>query len=196
MAGVFVEIGSCDFDNYDVLLLDGWTGYFVEPVPEYFESLRRRIVKIGEERGKILKANFLRGAISNFSGEGEITYMPSNESDAWWVKGLGHVSGFQNNGIQMPGREHLASRAQTVKAQFYTLDDYFKAMSINHIDIMKVDVEGHELKVFNNYSWQIKPKHIKIEHTFVGLDPLLLMLKSNGYECTYDNEDIFGTFKG
>lgn len=192
MAGVFVEIGSCDFDNYEILLLDGWTGYFIEPVTEYIDSLKLKIQKLSQERNKNLKAFFSCCAISNYDGAGKIRYMPSNSGD-WWVKGLGHVSGFKNNGIEM--RDNFAGNSKTIQSNFLTLDSYFSMMKINSVDILKVDVEGHELKVFENYSWRIKPRHIKIEYTFVGLDPIVQLLKQQNYECMFDSEDVFGTLK-
>lgn len=193
MAGVFVEVGSCDFDNYDILLLDGWTGYFVEPVPEYLNSLYNRINNLSIERNKKLSCIFTKGAISNFTGEGEIRYIPP-ENNEWWVKGLGHVLGKKNNGIE--SRSYLINKAVTIKSQFYTLDDYFYLHSIKEVDILKIDVEGHEIEVLENYSWKIKPRHIKIEHTFVGLQNVLDILNCQGYNCFFDDEDVFGTYKG
>lgn len=194
MAGIFVEIGACDFDNYEILLLDGWTGYFVEPVPDYLESLYKKIKNLSIERNKQLKALFTQCAISNYCGRGEIRYIPPSECSDWWNKGIGHINGLKNNCIE--NKQEFIDKSKVIETDFMTLDKYIDTMSINEIDIMKIDVEGHEVEILKNYSWKVKPRHIKIEHYWCGLNPLLDLLKTNNYSFYHDSEDIYGTFKG
>lgn len=193
MAGVFVEIGSCDFDNLDALLKDGWTGYFIEPVHYHLSSLIR---KISDDPKKLKNAVFELAAISDRNGLGMISYLPQKENYLEWTKGVSHIatnkrSAFTDNEAIVDYRDQF----QTLAVPFMTLDSFIRKHNITEIDIMKVDVEGHELDIFNNYSWIIKPRHIKIEYTWVGLQPILDLLNGQGYNCTYDDEDVFARLR-
>jgi len=192
MAGTFIEIGACDFDNLDALLLDGWTGYFIEPVPVHFYSLIKKVNST--TRGKPVKAYFDNCAISCFDGTGTIRYVDP-ESAEWWMKGISHVAGSNNNAISLNDAVKNAKTRTVNDIKFYKLDTFLNKYNIERIDIMKIDVEGHELEVLKSYSWRVKPTHLKVEHTFVGLQPLLDILIPQGYNCEYDDEDIFATLR-
>lgn len=49
-----------------------------------------------------------------------------------------------------------------------TLDDFCKNNNINHIDILKIDVEGHELKVLKGLSNMLDQQ--KVNHLFVEIN--------------------------
>lgn len=192
MAGTFIEVGACDFDNLDALLLDGWTGYFIEPVPIYYNSLIKKVQD--NSRGKNVKAYFDNCAISNFDGSGSIRYVEPDPIIPW-VKGIGHVVGRDNNAITQNKELNGVIITTVDNVKFYKLDSFLNKYNINNIDIMKIDVEGHELDVLRSYSWRVKPIHLKVEYTFVGLQPLLDILIPQGYNCEYDDEDVFATFR-
>lgn len=195
MTPIFVEVGSCDFDNLDALLLDGWTGYFIEPVPEYLFSLMNKIRNNCGD--KPVNAFFENLAISDHNGTGQIRYYPPLDNLPWWSKGVGHImNGSDNNAIEHnPNLTNYRQELKVVDTVLMTLDSFLDKHKITNIEIMKIDVEGHELDILRNYSWKVKPRHLKIEHTHAGLDALLQILRNQGYTYRFDSEDIFA-FKG
>ena len=193
MNKVFVELGACYFDNLDKLLLDGWTGYFIEPVPHNMAKLIKKVQgRIGDAK---VKANFESAVISNYDGIGEISFV-SNDNLQPWVDGIAHVSSKPHVALkEHDEREFLKENLVKLKTRFMTFDSFINKYNIKNIDVLKVDVEGHELDILNSYSWKIKPKHIKIEHAITGKAPLLDILKNHGYNSYYDDEDIFAFYE-
>ena len=74
-----------------------------------------------------------------------------------------------------------------------TLDDLL--FDMKEIDFLKVDVEGHELNVFLNYSFKVKPKIIKVEHKHVDDIALSKKLEENGYLVWTEKHDIYAISK-
>ena len=86
-----------------------------------------------------------------------------------------------------PNPQHKTIFVEPVPYYASKLSDSFKDLGI-----LKLDVEGHELEVLEGFDWLVKPEILKIEHKFVDLTTLLDILKSKGYNCWYDSEDVFG----
>ena len=59
------------------------------------------------------------------------------------------------------------------------------------MDLLKVDAEGHELNIFMNYSFKIKPRMIKVEHKHVSDTILARKLELNGYLVWTEKSDIY-----
>lgn len=197
---MFVEVGACYFNNLDALLLDGWTGYFIEPVPL---NMLKLIDKVNKNAGdKKINAIFETSAISSYNGIGKFNYV-EHPRMAWWVSGIGHVASntvhpayLKDRGEGAEGADFLFNNTHEITTQFNTLDTFIEKYSIDSIEIMKIDVEGHELDILDNFSWKLKPRHLKIEHMICGLDPLKKILDEQGYTYTYDDEDVFAFYDG
>jgi FkbM family methyltransferase len=182
----FLEIGSCDFDNLDHLLDEGWAGYFIEPIPVYFESLRGKIERPDR------KTTFINCAISSEDGSMDMTYIDPSTANEQWVRGISHIKAGGSRLI--PKNKELGyniGKAIDVTVPCLTLDTFLKLFNITELDMLRIDTEGHELEILMNYSWTIKPKSIKIEHKFVDINILKGILTSQGYDIVTIGDDLY-----
>ena len=72
-----------------------------------------------------------------------------------------------------------------------TLDSLIAKHKFEHINYLKIDVEGHELNILDNYSWEIEPDVIKCEHAHIDDIYLSELLKSKGYIVYVETSDIY-----
>lgn len=156
--GFFVEVGANDpkKDSQSFHLEEaGWTGILVEPLPELASELRR-----------VRKANVFEVACSS----------PDRAGQTMTLHVAGPFSSFD---------PHLAvtgMRAdRTVDVKVDTLDHVLAQGGANKIDLMSVDVEGHELEVLSGFDfrrWQ--PRLILLEDHVSSLDKHRFMQRA-GY---------------
>lgn len=57
---------------------------------------------------------------------------------------------------------HHAANVVSIESDFSTLDDYCSVNNINHIDLLKIDTEGHELEVLKGGSTMLATGAISI----------------------------------
>ncbi|MBI2867073.1 MAG: FkbM family methyltransferase [Chloroflexi bacterium] len=112
----------------------GATFVCVEPDPNNAALLRRNVQWLGD------RVQVLEGAVTDFSGEGRL------------------LSGTGTWGGRLAG---VDSGPQVV---CYTLDDIMRTATLDHIDLLKVDIEGEERRLFKgNPPWLSKVNAIVIE---------------------------------
>lgn len=149
--GTFVEVGAYDGESYSntSCLADvGWGGLYIEPVPEFAEKCRRR-------HAANSKVTIVEVAASDAAGEAELhigdTLTTLSEaqvadySEIDWAKGL----------HQGQSRKITTERLDTILE---------KAAIKPGFDLLVVDVEGLEAKVFAGFTierW--KPKVVLVE---------------------------------
>lgn len=178
MAKCFVEIGAANFDTLLPLAEMGWKGYVVEPIPYLAEQLRSMFDGYD--------VTVVEAAISDYNGT--IQMIVSNEDH--WVTGASHVVSDNHIGYRLsehPDRKNDYS--EVIRVQCMTLDHLMNI--VGDVDVMKVDVEGHELNVFMNYSFKVKPSVIKVEHKHVDDKILRRKLETNGYMVWTESEDLY-----
>lgn len=156
--GFFVEVGANDpkKDSQSFHLEEaGWQGILVEPLPELANELRR-----------VRKARVFEVACSS----------PDRAGQTMTLHVAGPFSSFD---------PHLAvtgMRAdRTVDVKVDTLDHVLSEGGAKRIDLMSVDVEGHELEVLSGFDfarWQ--PRLILLEDHVSSLDKHRFMRRS-GY---------------
>jgi FkbM family methyltransferase len=179
-----IEIGACDFDN--ITPNPEHNTLFVEPVPFYVQRLN-------EKFKDYTNVYIVQGALSDSTGDQKLTYVEPGSEKQQWVRGISHLENESSNLIKRNVQlGHKLGNINVITVKTWPLDYLIKICNIEKIEILKLDVEGHELKVLDGFSWNIKPEIIKIEHKFVDLDNLLAILKSKGYNCWNDSEDVFG----
>lgn len=179
MSKFFVEIGAANFDTLLPLAKMGWKGIVVEPIPYLAEQLRDIFADYN--------VNIVEAAISDYNGT--IQMIVANEDH--WITGASHVVSSNHIGYRLsdhPDRAKDFSEG-VIRVQCMTLDNLLR--SIDHVDVMKVDVEGHELNVFMNYSFNVKPSVIKVEHKHVDDKILRRKLETNGYMVWTESEDLY-----
>tara|TARA_R100000995_G_C3432416_1_gene99161 strand:- start:71 stop:676 length:606 start_codon:yes stop_codon:yes gene_type:complete len=176
----FIEIGTCDFDTLENLAQQGWKGIFVEPIEEYLDKLERFDGCIYENC-----------AVLDTIDTMPIQFYDPNWAEGW-KKGVGSLDLGHNNFIANPQfEEHVVSREVSV----VTLDYLIKKHNVTRIDYLKIDIEGWDYKILDDYSWDIKPKKLVVEHKHwenrqVSVNIYLTLLETMGYECSMDKENI------
>lgn len=181
----FIEIGTSDFNNLDAFLDCGWRGFFIEPVPKYFESLQEKV------KGK--NSVCVQTAITNYNGTIKMDVLTPYQEEQW-QRGISHVhaegnpANYSSNLVQ---RNKDIGNVETIIVPCVTLDFFLEHFNIVEVDFMQIDVEGHELAILEHYSWNVKPKMLKIEHKFIDDSRLTSLLDSNGYKWWMEREDVY-----
>jgi len=101
-----------------------------EPVQKTFEALRDRLRPFGD------RVELHKVALSNTTGEGEINITTFHGANSIAPQASFHKE--CNPHVQEMGKESI---------ELVRLDDYCVHFACERIDVMKIDVEGHELDV-------------------------------------------------
>jgi FkbM family methyltransferase len=183
----FIEIGTADFDTLEPLARLGWKGIFVEPIGELLDNLERFDGCIYEET-----------AILDYIGTTNIQYYDLDWAEEW-QRGVGNTDKWLNNFNSNPQfKEHFRNKEVKVT----TLDALIDKYDVKRIDYLKIDIEGMEYKILQDYSWRVLPKKIKCEHIHWNGQPptpetkrcdmmdYIVMLQHLGYKITMLPEDF------
>ncbi|MBY8976839.1 FkbM family methyltransferase [Rhodobacteraceae bacterium NNCM2] len=130
-----------------------WTGVLIEPIPRYFEQLSARYA--GREGLTLVNC-----AIADAPGTAEIHYLLEEHESAYprWAQGL---ASFDRSHILRGIRpEHIGS----VVVNTFPLAEIIEREGCNDTDILVVDVEGVERKVFDSFRFRpFEPTLIEVE---------------------------------
>jgi FkbM family methyltransferase len=170
---MIIEIGTSDFRTQAGKV----DGLFVEPIKEYFDRLPN-----------CLKENV---AVSNNEGEIDIYYIPSKR-----IKELGLPDNSVNEPhktiVEMGWMQHLeVDRVPVVRIK--TLLDKH---GIQKIDLLKIDTEGHDTIILNDFldTCDILPSKIQFESnvlsSFYDVMKAVERLSNLGYKCTQVKFDM------
>jgi len=172
--GVFVECGafdglmecSCKFFEESM----GWRGFNLEPAPANFKQLQKnRPSSVNLEIG-----------LSNFSGEVDFKHVVSpllgeNFGNGSITHSQDHIQDLQQRGCSF----------QSVQIQVTTWKCFVEQQNIFHVDLLVLDVEGHELAVLEGMrDCEVLPDLICIEVGHLDLGEIRNRLATLGY--TYD----------
>lgn len=143
-----VEIGTSDFRTEAGKL----NGLFIEPITEYFNRLP-----------ECRKENV---AVSNYEGEIDIYYIPSKVIDdkklPQWLRGCNSVDHVHPTIISTGNQRYCVKNTVPVTRIKTLLDKY----GITDIKTLKIDTEGHDYIILNDFlnSCDIKPRKIQFEN--------------------------------
>ena len=185
---MIIEIGTSDFDTE----AGKQPGLFIEPVKEYFDKLP----------DSCWKEN---AAVSNYEGETSVYYIPSDliieHNLPPWVRGCNSINKVHPT-IQKHGWAHLAV-AHNVRVT--TLCVLLSQYNINNIDVLKVDTEGHDCVILNNFLDTIQnkplllPKVIKFEANILqtqdDITQLVDRLRSLDYNIENEGDNVIAKRK-
>lgn len=183
----FVEIGCSDFNNLENFLDYGWRGFFVEPVPKYFNSL---FTKVKNKPNCVC----VEAAITDKDGNVRMDVLEPFEEEQW-QRGISHIhveGNYSNIASNLVNRNRNVGNVTTINVPCMTLDSFLNNFKITDIDFLQLDVEGHELVILENYSWKVKPKMLKIEHKFIDDKRLTSLLNKNNYKWWLEKDDLYG----
>jgi FkbM family methyltransferase len=186
---VYIEIGTCDFDTCLDFSEAGWMGYMIEANPIHAAAMRIQCKNNDTEVHNL--------AISDYNGHIDLL-TPKPELDSAgneyeWQKGISHVVSDNHKGsflLNDPSNDKI--RGDIVRVPCMTLTDFVESSSIDRIDFMKIDVEGHEVNVMEGYDWKVKPTLVKIEHAHCDEKPIISILEDNGYKVWVEFSDVYG----
>lgn len=184
---VFLEIGTSDFDtNLEFVESGAWRGIMVEPSLPFYTNMKAKIDKSSYHYNVILE----NSAISDTNGF--VDFAISKDIDGW-QRGISTVISDSHEGtcLYNLGNNKEVSYDRVVKVPCITLDSLLEKYNIKYIDYLKVDTEGHELNIFKNYSWNIKPTFLKIEKKHINQEVLRSILENNGYRVYFEEEDLY-----
>lgn len=193
MKKVFIEIGSCDFDtNLPLIENGGWEGVMCEPAPKYFENISKLAKDIDNKECLSLE----NIAISDYDGKISFACAKDNSSgprsEDGWRRGISSVVADNHKGERMfdlKGNQKFIDKVIDVECM--TLDSLIAKYKYEHINYLKIDVEGHELNILDNYSWDIKPDIIKLEHAHIDDMYARRLLESKGYLVYTEASDLY-----
>lgn len=149
---MIVEIGTCDFETQ----AGRADGLFIEPVKYYFDRLPA-----------CRKENV---AVSNYTGEIDIYYVDPDEIVArgldTWLRGC--------NSVGKPHLQHGHLPPEIVRKDtvpVVRIKSLLDKHQITEIDLLKIDTEGHDAVILNDFldTCTILPKDIMFENN--GLVP-------------------------
>tara|TARA_Y100001951_G_C11262717_1_gene253533 strand:+ start:410 stop:970 length:561 start_codon:yes stop_codon:yes gene_type:complete len=180
MSKFFIEIGTSDFDTYEGLAQQGWKGIFVEPVKPLLDNLERF-------EGCIYECSAITGKPMHT----KVKYYDPEWAKGW-VRGVGSLDQHMNTFNSNP---QWAEHERVSYLVSITLDDLIEKHDVKRIDMLKIDTEGTEWDILENYSWKIKPKFIKFEYEHwvnrdIDVQIHIDMLQKMGYKCTRDEHDV------
>lgn len=166
---MIIEIGTSDFRT----LAGIEEGIFIEPVKEYFD----RLPNCTKERC----------AISNYEGTAHFYYIPSSIIDELglpnWLRGCNSINEPHKTIVSMGWGEHVVCDEVPVLRIKTILDKH----SINEIDLLKIDTEGHDTVILNDFldTVDILPKKILFENNELSnkgeVKKLIRRLSNLGY---------------
>ena len=148
----FVQIGANDGVADDpirplVMESDRWQGILLEPQPDAFDRLRRNYPGQGS------RLKFLNAAISDASGERTLFCFPEAERKRLglpdWV---GRVASFNAEHLHKHLAEHQLPHASPIgcSVRTMTFDEAADRLPRGHVDVVIVDVEGHERAIIES----------------------------------------------
>ena len=170
-SGFYIDVGAGHptFDNDMRALYDqGWSGINVEPNPQFFTELVRE-----RPRDRNLQL-----ALSDEDGV----------LDYWEVAGTGLSTCDIEEAARARAKGHNVSQTSVRST---TLAQILDEVQPSAIDILKVDVEGYEIRVLQGNDWtRYRPAVIQVEVTIPETperrpDRLRPFLEQNGYDFAY-----------
>ena len=180
MIKTFIEIGSCDFDtNIDLISNGDWIGVMCEPAPKFRENLEKLIEKNPYRHNVTIEPI----AISDYNGT--INFAVAKDTSTGsrglgtWRRGISSVVAENHKGERLFDlQDNQKFVDEYIDVECMTLDSLIAKHKFEHINYLKIDVEGHELNILDNYSWEIEPDVIKCEHAHIDDIYLSELLKS------------------
>lgn len=183
-----IEIGTSDFRTQAGQV----PGIFIEPVKYYFDRLP--------------DCNKINCAISNYEGEIYIYYLTDDEITKYnlpqWVRGCNSVNTIhpsvekliRDKGISL---DIICSHSVPVRRIKSIIDKH----NVTSIDILKIDTEGHDCIILNDFldTVDILPNKIQFEANVLSdsseVDALIERLESFGYKTDRTETDVMASRK-
>lgn len=187
----FVQIGANDGVRGDPVrehvLKHNWSGLLVEPVPHVFGRLKHNYVG---QAG----LSFANVAVSH--NNGSATMLAPLELPDGAPNPLSHLSTFDSRVIRKhKWAKDIGKLMQPTEVQTVTLPTLFEEFSVEHIDGLFVDTEGHDKTILDQLDLSaVRPHFVLYEHGHLPANDqadLADRFTSAGYGLTTMRRDTF-----
>lgn len=181
----FIEIGTCDFDTCQKLADNGWQGIMIEPNPQAFKNMNR----VMEDYDNVITLQY---AVSDYEGMIELGVSKQDYPDKA-VRGMSSIVADNHKGGRVFEYNDKSKTFldKVIEVPCTRLDTLIYENAVTRIDFLKIDVEGHEMNIIEDYTWDVKPTFIKIEHKHIDDVKAVDILQSQGYLTWTEKEDIY-----
>lgn len=188
-------IGAMDgqeFDNLSALYTsENWNVLFVEPVPKMFEKLKSNFTNIKNKK-------FEQSAVASKDGMVEMVVTDMNiiENDEFHpaYKGMSSMLPLRNGLSNLIEQEAVQQISSKTQVNGITINSLLKKHQIKHLDIVQIDIEGHEWMAVSQFDLEtLKPGVFVIEHIAVPGEELDLLCKhfvNHGYGIYWEDADL------
>lgn len=186
----FIQIGANDGDQNDPLRhfikKYRWSGILVEPVPEYFATLRINYQGL-------TGVYFENVAISDSESSQVFWYLEDSEGKLPdWARGLG--SFFKDNVTAEISGTDLESHLRSVEVRCFSLNDLLQKYDHPAVDLVLIDTQGYDGKIIMQIDFTLmKPSVIVFEHNLldeIEKQECRAKLEAQGYSFKEDRWDI------
>ena len=188
----FIEIGVCDFDTLEPLANNGWSGIFVEPIKHYFDKLPRK-ENVCYENSCILPKKLIPENKQVDIKYWDPEFIKSKGIKNEWMKGVSNTD-MKRNTFRSKIKWKNYERINKVNA--LTLDELIDKYNVKEIDYIKIDIEGRDFEIIQDYSFKVKPRLIKMEYKFLkdrgfGDEIVKSFLEKKGYIVYFEKADLY-----
>ena len=188
----FIEIGTCDFDTLIPLADNGWEGICVEPIKYYIDKLPKK-ENVHYENSCILPKKLIPENKQVDIQFWDFDFINSKGDDGSWMKGVSNTD-LDRNTFNM--NEQWMKHAKKIKVNALSLDELVDKYNVTEIEYIKIDIEGRDFEILQDYSFKVKPRLIKMESKFLeGRGFPHEMVKSffeeKGYIVYFEKTDLY-----
>ncbi|MDP1733379.1 MAG: FkbM family methyltransferase [Sulfuritalea sp.] len=188
----FLQIGAMDGVSFDPMHAAvrryGWSGTFVEPMPEYVERLRRNMTGLPN-------LNFVQAAIGEASGRSAMHRVRPQAVESGrvppWAAGLSSLvperTPLSGKGLTAEQHQLVQAELETVEVDCLSFADFEAAHGIAGFDVLLIDTEGYDWKVLSQIDLaRHAPKCVHMEILHLPPDEIAMtisLLSGAGYAC-------------
>lgn len=167
--GIYVECGASDgvSDSSTKFFEEAleWHGLLLEPSRHAYPLLKQNRPR----------STCLNLALSDHNGKSQFSDVLSPTGDLIHWGSLGHLE------AQSEDIAKYRCRLEAYEIEIITFDALVAQQGLTHIDLMVLDVEGHELEVLAGINGPVWPEVFCIEYPYCGLETLNTTMASKGY---------------
>lgn len=186
--------GRLDDPLHEIVATNRWRGILIEPLPWAFARLK-------ETYAARQGLHFVRAAISDRRGTCVLWCLPRQMAEtAEW-----DLSVLATTRRHLFTHELCCDRNEALRFEKFlrpvevpcmTLNDIAQQYAVSHIDLLQIDVQGHECEVLNSLDFsRIRPKFVNYEHVLLEDRDRLCrrLLEGHGYRLTPGIDERYDT---
>lgn len=171
---MIIEIGTSDFRT----LAGIRKGIFIEPVKEHFDRLP--------------ECNKLNVAVSNYEGYVDVYYIPlkiiKEKGLPNWLRGCNSIGSMHPTVISTGNAKYCVNHSIEV----VRIKSIIESNNVKDIELLKIDTEGHDTVILNDYldTVDIKPKKIQFENNSLSDQKEVLKVCSRLHKLGYKTKQV------